>query len=49
MPFELETLTRAKVASVNLRSERHGPQDLVPAAETPKPKNATDAFVDANT
>lgn len=33
MPFELETLTRAKVASVNLRSERHGPQDLVPAVD----------------
>jgi hypothetical protein len=33
VPFELEDLTRAKVASVNVRSERHGPDELVPAVD----------------
>lgn len=33
MAFELETLTAAKLASVNVRAEKHGPDELVPAVD----------------
>ena len=33
MKFELPTFTQAKINSANVRSEKHGPDELVPAVD----------------
>lgn len=33
MPFELEDFTPAKLSSINVRSEKHGPDHLEPAVD----------------
>lgn len=33
MKFELPVFTQAKINSANVRSEKHGPDELVPAVD----------------
>lgn len=45
MPFEFLTLTKAKLSSVNVRSEKHGPE-LVPAVDIKLAIDASNAVLD---